>query len=65
MAELKIIARLLEPSSELFIAEHWFAKTALPALLGVADTALYAAKRRGRNCVMSAGEVADYFQRSG
>jgi transposase len=32
-----IIARLLEPSSELFIAEQWFAKTALPDLLGVAE----------------------------
>jgi hypothetical protein len=32
-----IIARLLEPSSELFIAEQWFAKTALPDLLGVPD----------------------------
>ncbi len=33
-----IIARLLEPSSELFIAEQWFAKTALPDLLGVSDS---------------------------
>jgi transposase len=32
-----IIARLLEPSSELFIAEQWFAKTALPDLLGVTE----------------------------
>lgn len=32
-----IIARLLEPSSELYIAEQWFAKTALPDLLGVME----------------------------
>ena len=32
-----IIARLLEPSSELFIAEQWYGKTALPDLLGVPD----------------------------
>jgi transposase len=32
-----IIARLLEPSSELFISEQWFAKTALPDLLGVPE----------------------------
>ena len=30
-----IIARLLEPSSELYISEQWYAKTALPELLGV------------------------------
>jgi transposase len=35
-----IIARLLEPSSELFIAEQWFAKTALPDLLGVAEASV-------------------------
>ena len=32
-----IIARLLEPSSELFIAEQWYAKTALPDLLGISN----------------------------
>jgi transposase len=32
-----IIARLLEPSSELFIAEQWYPKTSLPDLLGVAE----------------------------
>ena len=32
-----IIARLLEPSSELFIAEQWYPKTALPDLLGVTE----------------------------
>jgi len=32
-----IIARLLEPSSELFIAEQWYSKTALPDLLGVTE----------------------------
>jgi transposase len=30
-----IIARLCEPSSELYIAEQWYPKTALPELLGV------------------------------
>lgn len=30
-----VIARLLEPSSELHIAEQWYVKTALPELLGV------------------------------
>jgi transposase len=32
-----IIARLLEPSSELYIAEQWYPKTALPDLLGVTE----------------------------
>jgi hypothetical protein len=32
-----IIARLLEPSSELFIAEQWYPKTSLPDLLGVPE----------------------------
>jgi transposase len=30
-----IIARLCEPSSELYVAEQWYPKTALPELLGV------------------------------
>ncbi len=30
-----IVARLCEPSSELFVAEQWYPKTALPDLLGV------------------------------
>lgn len=30
-----IIARLLEPSSELYISEQWYPKTSLPDLLGV------------------------------
>ncbi len=30
-----VIARLLDPSSELFISEQWYPKTALPELLGV------------------------------
>jgi hypothetical protein len=30
-----VIARLLEPSSELYTAEQWYPKTALPDLLGV------------------------------
>ena len=32
-----IIARLLEPSSELFIAEQWYPKTALSDLLGITE----------------------------
>ncbi len=32
-----IIARLLEPGSELFTAEQWYPKTALPDLLGVPE----------------------------
>jgi len=30
-----VIARLLDPSSELYVAEQWYPKTALPDLLGV------------------------------
>ena len=30
-----VIARLLDPSSELYISEQWYPKTALPELLGV------------------------------
>jgi transposase len=32
-----MIARLLEPSSELFTAEQWYSRTALPDLLGVPE----------------------------
>lgn len=32
-----IIARLLDPSSELYISEQWYPKTALPELLGVSE----------------------------
>ena len=35
-----MIARLLEPSSELHTAEQWYPKTALPDLLGVAEECL-------------------------
>ena len=43
-----VIGRLLEPASELFTAEQWYPKTALPDLLGVAaervdDNRLYRA----------------------
>jgi transposase len=34
-ALILVIARLLEPASELYTAEQWYAKTALPELLGV------------------------------
>jgi transposase len=33
-----VIARLLDPSSELYISEQWYPKTALPELLGVPET---------------------------
>jgi transposase len=35
-ALILIVARLCDPSSELYIAEQWYSKTALPDLLGVA-----------------------------
>lgn len=34
-AMILVIARLLDPSSELYISEQWFPKSALPDLLGV------------------------------
>jgi transposase len=34
-ALILVVARLLEPSSELYTAEQWYPKTALPELLGV------------------------------
>ena len=34
-AMILVIARLLDPSSELYISEQWYPKTALPDLLGV------------------------------
>jgi transposase len=37
-ALILIIARLCEPSSELYVAEQWYPKTALPELLGVPAT---------------------------
>lgn len=36
-----VIARLLDPSSELYTAEQWYPKTALPELLGVATEHVY------------------------
>lgn len=36
-AMILVIARLLDPSSELYISERWYARTALPELLGVPD----------------------------
>jgi hypothetical protein len=37
MAEVLVIARLCEPSSELHLAEEWFRRTALEDLLGLAS----------------------------
>ncbi len=37
MAAILVIARLCEPSSELYIAENWYRRTALEDLLGVCD----------------------------
>ena len=36
-----VIARLLEPKSELYAAEQWYPKTALSDLLGVPDDSVY------------------------
>ncbi len=41
MALVLVIARLCEPSSELYIAENFYRKTALPDLLGVAAEKVY------------------------
>ena len=35
MALILVICRLCKPSSELYIAEHFYRETALPQLLGV------------------------------
>ena len=48
MAAILVIARLCEPSSELYIAENWYRRTALEDLLGVSasqvnDARLYRA----------------------
>ena len=32
-----IVARLLEPSSELYVSEQWYPKTSMPDLLGVSE----------------------------
>lgn len=37
VAQILVLARLCEPSSELHIAESWYGKTALPDLLGVPE----------------------------
>ena len=37
MAEILVLARLCEPSSELHIAESWYSRTALDDLLGVRE----------------------------
>jgi len=36
VAAIEVIARLCEPASELYVAERWYARTALEDLLGVA-----------------------------
>lgn len=41
MALVLIICRLCHPSSELYIAEHYYAKTALPELLGIPSEKVY------------------------
>ncbi len=40
-ALILLICRLCKPSSELYIAEHFYRKTALPQLLGVPTTKVY------------------------
>ena len=37
MAAILVIARLCEPSSELYIADHWYGSTALDDILGVPE----------------------------
>ena len=37
MAAILVIARLCEPSSELYIADHWYSSTALDDILGVPE----------------------------
>jgi transposase len=37
MSLVLVIARLCQPSSELYVAEHFYGRTALPELLGVPD----------------------------
>ena len=41
MALVLVICRLCNPSSELYIAEHYYRKTALPALLGIPADKVY------------------------
>ena len=41
MAMVLIICRLCHPSSELYIAEHYYARTALPELLGIPSEKVY------------------------
>ncbi len=41
MALVLIICRLCHPSSELYIAEHYYPKTALPDLLGIPASKIY------------------------
>ncbi len=36
-AMILVIARLLDPSSELYVSEQWYPKTTLPELLGVPE----------------------------
>ena len=40
MAEVLLLARLIEPSSELYLAEHLYSRTALTDLLGVPEAQL-------------------------
>lgn len=41
LAKVLIVSRFCEPSSELYIAEHFFRKSALPDLLGIPDEDIY------------------------
>ena len=45
MVLILVLARLCEPSSELYIAEDWYRRTALEGLLGVKPEAVYDARR--------------------
>jgi transposase len=41
LAEVLVISRFCEPSSELHIAEHFYRKSALPDLMGISDEDIY------------------------
>ena len=47
-----IIARLLEPSSELYISEQWYPKTSLPDLLGVSEDNIEFLRDGGRRYII-------------
>lgn len=59
MSLVLVIARLCQPSSELYVAEHFYGRTALPDLLGVPEERFNCARlrrvRRRRSFCAAAG----------